>query len=132
MSAQGALAAGRRMAEALMVDAVSILRPTGGVNPVTGVPLTSPVYSGMAKVQTYEAFEKQPEVGGGTATVQRYSLHLPVRDYVPRVGDVVTVTAATLDANLVGRRYVVQGLLHKSFATSYRLLVDDNNGFGGA
>lgn len=116
-----------------MVDAVSIGRPTGAVDPITGQPATpSVVYTGKAKVQTYEAFEKQPEVGGGTATVQRYAVHLPIADYVPRVGDVVTVTAATLDANLVGRRYVVQGLLHKSFATSYRLLVDDNNGFGGA
>lgn len=115
-----------------MIDAVSIARPTGAVNPITGVPVTESVYTGRAKVQTYEAFEKQPELGGGTVTVQRYTIHVPVGGYVPRVNDVVTVTAAVLDANLVGRRYVVSGLLHKSFATSYRLLVDDNNGYGGA
>ncbi|MDF2915988.1 MAG: hypothetical protein K0S70_205 [Microbacterium sp.] len=132
MSARSTVLRGRKRAEALMIDAVSVSRPTGAVNPITGQPTTSVVYTGKAKVQTYEAFEKQPEVGGGTVTVQRYTVHLPIATYVPRVGDVVTVTAAVLDSNLVGRRYVVQGLLHKSFATSYRLLVDDNNGFGGA
>lgn len=116
-----------------MVDSVSVVRPSGAVDPITGKPVAPPVvYSGPAKVQTYEAFEKQPELGGGTVTVQRYTIHVPVGAYVPRVNDVVTVTAAVLDANLVGRRYVVSGLLHKSFATSYRLLVDDNNGYGGA
>lgn len=132
MTAASALRKGRRMAESLMVDSVSVVRPSGAVDPITGAPVTSAVYSGPAKVQTYEAFEKQPELGGGTVTVQRYTIHVPVGAYVPRVNDVVTVTAAVLDANLVGRRYVVSGLLHKSFATSYRLLVDDNNGYGGA
>lgn len=132
MSARAALESGRRLAESLMVDAVAVVRPTGAVDPLTGEPITSAVYSGPAKVQTYEAFERQAEVGGGTVTVQRYTIHLPVGSYEPRVNDLVTVTAATLDANLVGRRYVVSGLLHKSFATSYRLLVDDNNGYGGA
>ena len=115
-----------------MVDSVSVSRPSGAVDPITGKPVTTEVYAGRAKVQTYEAFEKQPELGGGTVTVQRYTVHVPVGAYVPLVNDVVTVTAATLDPGLVGRRYVVSGLLHKSFATSYRLLVDDNNGYGGA
>lgn len=119
------------MAEALMVDSVSVSRPTGAVDPITGKPVTTVVYAGRAKVQTYEAFEKQPDLGGGTVTIQRYTIHVPIGGYVPRVHDVVTVTAATLDAQLVGRRYVVSGLLHKSYATSYRLLVDDNNGYGG-
>lgn len=132
MSARSALEAGRRMAESLMVDSVSVSRPTGAVDPITGKPVTTVVYVGRAKVQTYEAFEKQPDLGGGTVTIQRYTIHVPVGGYVPRVHDVVTVTAATLDAQLVGRRYVVSGLLHKSYATSYRLLVDDNNGYGGA
>jgi len=132
VSAEGALGAGRRMAESLMVDSVSVSRPSGAVDPITGKPVTTEVYAGRAKVQTYEAFEKQPELGGGTVTVQRYTVHVPVGAYVPLVNDVVTVTAATLDPGLVGRRYVVSGLLHKSFATSYRLLVDDNNGYGGA
>lgn len=115
-----------------MIDTAEVLRPTGSVDPITGQPVTTVVYDGPYKMQTFEAFEKQPEVGGGTVTVQRYTAHFPIRDYVPRVNDIVVPKTAVLDANLVGRRYVVSGLLHKSFATSYRLLVDDNNGYGGA
>lgn len=130
MSARGTVLRGRKRAEALMIDTVRVDRPTGAVNPVTGVPVVTQVYAGKGKVQTFEAFERQPEVAGGTATIQRYTIHLPIGTYVPAVNDVITVTASVLDSNLVGRRFVVSGLLHKTYATSYRLLVDDNNGFG--
>lgn len=132
MSASSAVLAGRRLAESLMVDSVSIRRPTSAIDDETGLPVSTVVYAGRGKVQTYEAFEKTPDVGGATVTVQRYSVHVPVGAYAPAVNDVVTVTAATLDPNLAGREYVVQALLHKSMGTSYRLLVDDNNGYGGA
>jgi len=128
----GALRRGRRMAEKLMIDAVTIGRNTGALDPGTFEPVLTQVYAGKAKIQTYEAFEQNAEVGGGTATVQRYAVHVPVGSYEPKVGDVVTVTTGTLDPLLGGRQYVVRGLLHKSYATAYRLLVDDNDGFGEA
>lgn len=123
---------GRAFAEAQMLDMVTVSRSTGDEDPLTGLPVLTPVYSGKAKVQTYEAQERAAEVGGGTTTVQRYNVHVPVGSFEPEVGDVVTVAAATLDPNLAGREFVVRALLHKTAATAYRLLVDDNDGFGGA
>lgn len=83
------------------------------------------VYSGKCRVQTYEPYEKTPEAGGGVSTVQRYSLHLPAESFAPDKGQVIEITAARYDANLVGRQYRVMGPLHKAQATAYRLLVDE-------
>lgn len=117
---------GRRVAEALMVDTCTITRPgTPVTDPDTGevtVPSDS-VYAGRCKVQTNEAQEANPEAGGATYTVQRYRVDVPVGAYEPAIGDVVTITAAAHDVNLVGRRYRVVALLHKSMATAYRLSV---------
>lgn len=128
MSAATAIAAGRRAAERLMVDACIVRRPgETTTDPDTGEPTTpmSEVYSGQAKVQTYEAQEANPEVGEAVKTVQRYTVHVPVGSFAPEVGDVVEITAAAMDAQLVGRRYRVAALLHKSLATAYRLGVEE-------
>jgi hypothetical protein len=119
----------RADAESLMLDACAIVRPGGTVtDPNTGETSTpSPtVYTGKAKVQTYEAQESNPEAGGATMTVQRYTLHIPVGSYAPEVGDVATITAAAADTNLVGRKYRVVALLHKSLTTAYRLGVEED------
>jgi len=100
-----------------------------------GVPETAPdgsvevvgevVYSGKCEVSTYEPYERTPEAGGATSTVQRYKVKVPVGSLAPEVGQVVEITASRFDPNLVGRQYRVKGLLHKSAATAYRLLVDE-------
>jgi hypothetical protein len=131
------LAAGRRRAEALMVDRCVIRRPRPPVtDPETGKVTTplEPVYGteaepGRCKVQAYEAQEATPESGGATLTVQRYRVDVPVSapgGYVPQVGDVVEVVTAAADPNLAGRTYRTAGLLHKSLATAYRLGVQEN------
>lgn len=129
MSATSAALAGRRMAERLMLDTVTIERedPDGVPDEVTGVVPLVPsvtVYSGRAKVQTQDQYERTPEAGGHTFTEQRYYVHVPVGSYAPQIGDMVTVTVATLDPNLHGPFRVV-ALLHKSLATAYRLAVTD-------
>ena len=126
----GALPRLREYAERLMVDEVAIARPSGAVDPVTGEAVLEPVYSGKAKVQTYEGYEQDRELGGGSVTTQRYRVDLPVGAYAARVDDVVTVTRATFDPNLADRRYVVRGPFFKSMATACRMFVDDLNGFG--
>ena len=45
-----------------------------------------------------------------------------------RVGDVATITAAALDAQLVGKRFRVVGLAHKTFLTARRLQVQEVTG----
>jgi len=144
MDVAGMIRRGRDVARRYMEatgTTVTVGRNTGALDPETFDPILTPVYpdpawpedhplkAGPARVQTNEAVEKEVEVGGGTVVVQRYAVHLPVGTFAPKIDDVVTVTACGLDPNLVGREFIVRGLLHKSAATAYRLLVDDDNGF---
>ncbi len=129
MSATAAVRAGRVAAERGMLDACTIQAITGSTtDPLTGVdtPTYSTLYTGRCKVQTYEPYERNPEVGGATMTIQRYSVHVPVGSFAPAIGQVVTITAATLDPNLVAREFRVVALLHKTAATAYRLSVEES------
>ena len=111
-----------------MVDACTVSRVTGtSTDPLTGasVPTLEPVYEGRCKVNTYEPYERNPTVGGGTVTVQRYSVHVPVGSFAPEVGQVVDITSASFDENLAGRSFRVVALLHKTAATAYRLSVEE-------
>jgi hypothetical protein len=129
--AVAALRRGRSRAEALMVDQCTITRVTGEpgpLDPETGERPPAPtitVYNGRCKVQTFEPNPSRPESGDHVYTVQRYSVHLPVSAPVTQVGDLVEITAAAADPELVGRRYEVVGLMHKSLATARRMLVDE-------
>jgi hypothetical protein len=120
MTAASTVRAGRRAAEALMVDTCTIDRITGEATGedgrVTPTYADPPPYAGKCKLQTYEPYEQTPEVGGSTPTVQRYSLHVPVTAGPLEVGDVATVGA---------RRFRIAGLHRKSFQTAQRLLVDE-------
>ena len=130
MTALSAAKRGRRAAEALMLDTCTIVRttgPAGPIDPDTGLPTPAPtdqVYAGKCRVQTYEAHESTPDSGDHVFTVQRYYIHLPVAADVAR-DDQITITAAVLDPALVGRSYRVVGLLHKTYATANRVIVDE-------
>lgn len=130
MSAQYAVQEGRAAAEALMVDACTIVRVAGEPGPMdpdTGLPTPAPttqIYAGRCRVQTYEPQESTPDSGGHTYSVQRYAVHVPVGTNAA-VDDIVTITAAAMDPDLAGRHYIVTALLHKTFATAHRLAVDE-------
>lgn len=133
MIASAALEAGRRLAEQLMVDEVSVVRPSGAVDPITGQPVTEPVYAGKAKVQNPgQPFGNKFDVGGGTVDTQSIFVHIPVGAYEPRLGDVFTVTRATANPYLEGSQFVLRDLHHVSMSTAYRLRVEDLEGYGGA
>lgn len=142
MSADAVILEGRRWAESLMLDQCVIRRvvgPPGPLDPDTGERSPAPtevIYGsddnpaedavgGRCKVQTYEPHEGKPESGQHIFTVQRYSVHIPVGEPQIAVDDRIEITAAVRDASLVGRTYRVSGLLHKSFATAQRMLVDE-------
>ncbi|MCK9597808.1 MAG: DUF6093 family protein [Sphaerochaeta sp.] len=130
MSLASTIRAGRTMVERQMLDTVRIRRPTGKTtHPTTGVVTvtyaTPAVYTGKGKIGTYEAFEGLPEAGGHVSTVQRYRLSVPVGSCAPQVGDVADVTAAPLDASLVGRLFRVTGLHHETAATAMRLPLEE-------
>jgi len=130
----------RADAESLMLDTCTIGDPGDPVtDPDTGEVTTPlvvkypdpswpddhPRKHGPCKIQGLDPQELNPEAGGATLTVQRYRVDVPVGSFVPAVGDVVEVVTARLDPNLIGRRYRVVALLHKSFATAYRLAVEE-------
>lgn len=117
----------RRRAESLLLDMCVFMDlgvPVTAADGSVVIPGTV-AYTGRCKVQTYEPYERTPEAGGAVSSVQRYSVHVPVGAFSPQVGQVVVMTVTAFDPNLVGRQYRVQGLLHKSAATAYRLLVDE-------
>lgn len=131
MGALQTLAAGRRAAERLMLDRCTVVR-LGEPVTVNGNVTTpeTPVYGTVAaparcRLQTYEAQESNPEAGGATFTVQRYALHVPIGSFDPKIGDVVQIRTAIADPSLVGRRYRVVALLHKTLATAQRLGVEE-------
>ena len=120
MTAATAQAAGRRMAESLMVDTCTIDRITGTTTDANGREIPTyadpPPYAGRCKIQTYEPYEQTPEVGSSTPTVQRYSLHVPIDAGPFEVGDVATVGS---------RIFRIGGLHGKTFQTAQRLLADE-------
>lgn len=122
------LTRGRVLAESLMTDTLTITRatePTFSESTGTYTPGTpTAVYSGKGRVQTYEPFESTPEAGAHTYTVQRYTVQVP-STVVAAIDDTITVTASVTAPDLVGREYIVKGLLHKSHKTANRLLVDE-------
>ena len=128
MSATTAVARGRRMAESLMADTCTIRRidPSNPTTTVGGIVtpnyLPTPVYVGRCKIQTLGTQDRQPEAGGHTFTEQDYRLDVPITaTYAPKVGDFVTIDTSLLDPNLDGRTANVKALLHKTYATAYRL-----------
>lgn len=115
----------RGFAEGRMEDTWNVYRlDKDDVDPLTGEAVRVLVYSGPARLQSFEGYEQTPEVIGHQATVQRMSLHLPVGDYRPQVGH-VAVCVSSIDPRLVGTGYrMTQDAPFKSVATAYRVFVD--------
>lgn len=107
--------AGQRAAELAMRDTCVITRQTKVLVGDREEFLASTVYEGKCKLQTFEPYEQTPETVAHSATVQRYSLHVPVSASI-MVGDLAAVGH---------RRFRVAGLHDKTFQTARRLLVDE-------
>jgi hypothetical protein len=113
-----------------MVDACVIRRAgPATTSPSTGVvtPAWTDVYAGPCKVGAgaHAAVAGAPEAGEHAFVVQRYLLHLPVTATAPNEGDLATVTAAALDASLIGRTYRLAGEFAKTYATARRFQVEE-------
>jgi hypothetical protein len=126
MSLGGIVARGRAAAERLMVDTCTIKRPTGmsGTDPVTET-YAAAHYTGACRVVTREVDAITPDAGEREATVLRLRVDLPATTSDVRVGDVVTVTASTYDAQLVGRSFRVVAPFHGSQKTARRVPVEE-------
>jgi len=122
-----AIHSGRRLAEALMTATATIYRRTGERRDgIRVVAQWSVVYTGRAKLQTYEAYEQTPGgSSGATVTVQRSHLHLPVGAYSPEPGDVARMDTSR-DPHMVGRLWrVTTRWPAKEHATAYRASVEE-------
>lgn len=128
MSARAAIRQGRKLAESLMCDTITIDRVTGvETDPMTGrdTPTLERVYEGKGKVQSYEGYEASREVIEHSSVVQRMSIHIPVDAYRCSVGDVVEIVDSEMDPLLIGREFrVTQEAPFKTYATAYRIFVD--------
>src|SRR5690349_16519992 len=112
----------RAAAESLMVDSCTVSRPSTDppvFNDETGLyePATSEqVYAGACQVQIVDVLPQVAVSGEADVFTQRVIVKLPVGPSPDvRIGDVVVVTSAVFDADLLGRSYVVRGLHHKTF-----------------
>lgn len=109
-----------------MVDSCTVHRPGAPVtDPDTGVvtPSLTLVYTGKCKIQQTLAQSSNPVAGGHVFTVQDTRWDTPVGVGPFAVNDVVTVTVAVLDPDLVGV-FRVKELFHKTMATAQRTRVE--------
>lgn len=130
MSAASAVARGRVFALRLMVDACTITRVTGETTDLqTGqvTKTTSTIYAGPCRVQQLTAggVARPATVGEAQRFQQPLTVQVPMSVTGVQSGDVVTVTASVLDADLVGRSFWVRELAHKSHLTARRLGIEE-------
>lgn len=129
MSAATALARGRALAEANMVDTCLIRRITSEItDPASGTitPTYATVYTGKCRVQQKEAQgREETNVGQAYLIMLVVELQLPMSLTGLQVDDEVTITAAAHDPDLVGRVFTVRDLMHKTHATARRPSVQE-------
>lgn len=129
MSRQTVTLRGRVAAEQGMLDTVQIQHKTGEVtDPDLGTvtPTYATVYAGKAKVQQGGVPVGQPkDLGEASVQITHLQLHVPVSVTGIQVDDIATVTASTLDADLVGRVFTIRSVAHKSFLTARRMDIEE-------
>lgn len=128
MSVKGFVLAGRRHAEALMVDTCTVRPVTGHTtNPSTGVVTPTygaAVYTGRCKIQNQRSFPSNPDAGEHQWTVTPNFIHIPASAAAVDTGQVLEITAA-FDPQNVGRKFHIKSGDRKSLQTAIRLIVDE-------
>ena len=130
MSAVSAVLRGRTAAEALMLDTIVVTRLTSSTtDPESGVitPTYSTVYTGPGKVQRSgrQTTARPTDVGEAEVFLSRLEVHVPVSVVGVSTDDLVTVTASTMDPELVGKSFHVRQESHKTFQTARRFGVEE-------
>jgi hypothetical protein len=132
MSRETVLARGRVAAERGMLDTCTIERVTGQTtNPTNGVVVEqkTQIYAGKCWVQSWSPLggaASPRTVGGQYLRLLRLELQLPVAGTEGlQDGDIVTMTFAAHDPDLLGRSFTVRDLQFKSDDTSRRIGVSE-------
>lgn len=126
MSALTAARAGRAAAERLMVDACTVQHRTGESTGPGGVITTTygdAFYTGKCQVQLRTETGQDRDVGEAYRIVSRRVVKLPMSVTGVVEGDRIIITAAALDAALVGKVYTVRDIEAKTFQTARRVTV---------
>jgi hypothetical protein len=113
-----------------MIDAGELRGPDvkGPIDQTTGLYPVTPgalKYSGKAKMQTTDTLGHKFGSAERVVVVVRFEIHLPISATTAAVDDVFTFTSSELDPELVGRRFRVSSLVHKSFLTARRLAAEE-------
>lgn len=119
----------RAAAEALMLDAGTAKRPTGGYvyDPATDsdVEATADLFSSACKIQSRNVQPHEAEVGGRTSVSVRTELHLPTSTAALTAGDLWVMTAVhALSTVANGTTYRVLAPVGKTLATARRYEVE--------
>jgi hypothetical protein len=125
------IGAARRAAERLMVDSCVIRHKTGdSTDPTTGVVTADFVdaYSGKCKVQAEGNISRLRSAADHEFTIQRSRIDIPADAEAALIGDMIDITASINSPALVGRRFRVIEILHKSFASAQRFGVEEVTG----
>lgn len=120
----------RLEAEGRMVDACTITAPDG--EPVfdddTGTytnPTGTVIYAGKCEVQVTDGLNaRQTEAGGSDVSITRLIVKVPIDATGILVNQIVTITRATFDSELVDQKFQIAASHAKSFATCRRLQVE--------
>lgn len=121
----------RQFAESLMLDTGELRGPDvrGALNESTQQYTYTPgalKYSGKCKIQLrVSATGASPVAGDRAMAVLRYEVHLPMSTAAAAVDDWFKVTASVSDPELVGRRFRVAALVHKTHMSARRLICEE-------
>lgn len=122
------LTAGWLLAESLMVDTCTIARRTTVTDENTGVqtPTDTELYDGRCRAQQGVADGQRADAGEVSVILLRVELQLPVAGTEGIAeGDIVTITAATFDDDLVGKVFRVRDVQRKTHPVMRRLRVEE-------
>jgi hypothetical protein len=116
---------GRAQAAALagMADACTIRRVTGTVTDDfsgTVTPTYATLYTGKCRVQQRLAQSTQEDTGEDYLQLLRIEVQLPMTVTGLEVSDQIAITAS-IDADLVGRTFLIRDLFHKTEASARRV-----------
>jgi uncharacterized protein YwlG (UPF0340 family) len=81
------------------------------------------LYTGKCRVQVKAAARQGGDIGQAYVVIEEREVQLPMTVTGLREGDQITITAAALDPDLVGRVYVVHDVVAKTQLTSRRATV---------
>lgn len=135
MTAETALAAGRRAAEARMTDQVRIWRPGEPIfDRETGTEIPGPdleLYAGPARVRPVGTAGEDVDSGEHEVILRQYEVGVPWSAIPPAglslvPGDRVEV-ASSPDARMAGLSLWVMGQQYRAQATAWRIIAEDRS-----